>query len=364
MFHRLSAILISGALAAGACAQGSGFGAVYTMTNGVNGNDVTVTLRLPGGGLVPFAAFPTGGNGNGAGLGSQGALAASDDDRWLLATNPGSDEVTLFRVLAGVFLLRTQTVASGGTRPTSVAVHGDLVYVLNAGSDSITGFRRQGGRLAPIAGATYALSQTGAAAAQVGFSPDGRFVVVTERATDRIGVFEVQRDGALHAGRFQPSAGMTPFGFLFRDDGVLIVSEAAGGAAGASVASSYRIMRDGSLVTITAAAPTQQSAACWIAIPRSGRFAYTTNTGSGTITGYRVDRAGSLGRIDGNGITGDLGAAARPLDFEFDPSGRFLFVLDSAADTIETFERRNDGGLVRGRSSVALSDGAAGLIVR
>ncbi|MEO6595048.1 MAG: beta-propeller fold lactonase family protein, partial [Planctomycetota bacterium] len=165
-------------------------------------------------------------------------------------------------------------------------------------------------------------------------------------------------------GHFQPSAGTTPFGFVFRDDGTLVVSEAAGGAAGASVASSYQIQPNGTLTTITSAAPTNQSAACWIAIPRNGHFAYTTNTGSGTITGYSINPAGALSILDPSGITGDLGAAAAPLDFDFTPNGRFLYVLDSTADRIETFRRHNDGSLVRLSASVGLENGAAGLIVR
>lgn len=345
-------------------AQSFNLGAVFSQTNSPNGNEVAVTLRLPGGVLVPFADFATAGTGTGAGLGSQGSVAMSGNGNWLLATNAGSDQVTLFRVFGGVFLWRRDTCNSGGDLPTSVAVRGNLVYVLNAGSDSITGFRIQAGGLTPIAGATYPLSQAGAAAAQVAFSPDGDFVVVTERATNRIGVFAVQANGTLAPGQFQPSAGATPFGFLFRDDGLLVVSEAAGGAPGASVTSSYRIQPNGALTTISAAVPTNQSAACWVAIPSNGKFAYTTNTGSGTITGYSMNAAGALMRLDADGVTGDLGAAARPLDFDFDRQGKFLFVLDSAADRIEGFFRQQNGTLTRLPGGIDLPDGAAGLIVR
>jgi 6-phosphogluconolactonase (cycloisomerase 2 family) len=333
------------------------------MTNDPTGNAVQVTLRLPNGNLLPLGSTPTGGAGTGMGLGSQGALAITENGNHLVAVNPGSDEVSLFRVWFNVLLVRTD-VAPTGSRPTSVAVHGNLVYVLNAGGDSVTGYRRQGGQLQPIAGATYQLSQTGAAAAQVGFSPDGSHLVVTERATNTIAVFRVLGNGRLGAVRFEPSAGATPFGFLFREDGVLVVSEAVGGAADASVTSSYRIHQNGSLQVLSAAVPTTESAACWIAIPRNGRFAYTTNTGSGTISGYSLDDAGQLALLDANGVTGDLGAAARPLDFDFDPQGRFLFVLDSAGDRLRVFRRLPDGGLELQATQLPLPDGSAGLLAR
>ena len=249
-------------------------------------------------------------------------------------------------------------------RPTSVANHNRLVYVLNAGSDTVRGFRRQGSSLVAIPGATYALSQVGAGAAQVGFSPDGDYLVVTERATNQIGVFPVLPNGTLGAGSFQASAGATPFGFVFRKDGTLVVSEAVGGAVGASLASSYRIGNGGALQVITGAVATNQTAACWIAIPRNGKFAYTTNTGDGTVTGFDLNPAGALSLLDPSGVSGTLPAGAAPIDFEFTKNGRFLYVLDAGNDEIRGFYRRNDGSLVALATAVPLDDGAAGLLAR
>lgn len=359
--NRFSSLLFSVVLAGPAVAQS--FGAVFTLTNDTTDNAVAVTLRLPFGTLLPLGEFSTGGAGTGAGLGSQGALATSGNDKFLFAVDPGSDEIAIFRLLFGVLPLRLDS-APTGDRPTSVAVHGNLVYVLNAGSDSVTGFRRQGNALQAIPGATYPLSQAGAAAAQVGFSPDGDHLVVTERATQTIGVFAVNPNGTLGTVQCNTAAAPTPFGFLFRDDGLLVVSEAVGGMPDASVTSSYRIQADGTLVVVSAAVPTLESAACWVAIPRQGNFAYVTNTGSGTLTGYSVDAVGQLVRLDGDGITGDLGAGAGPIDAEFDPSGRFLFVLDAANDRVRGFWRRNDGGLQLLATSIDMPNGTAGLLVR
>ncbi|MCA8951953.1 MAG: beta-propeller fold lactonase family protein [Planctomycetes bacterium] len=355
-------LLLPLALGATLHAQGFGFGAVYTLSNDTGGNAVEVTLRLPNGALWPFASFATGGDGTGMGLGSQGAIAGSCDAGRLVVVDPGSDELTMFRSFFGIFLFRTSTVSSGGDRPTSVAMDGRLVYALNADSDEVTGFRIQGNRLRPIPGASYGLSQSGAAGAQVGFSPNGDWLVVTERATDTITVFEVRPNGTLGAVQHNASAGMTPFGFEFRRDGLLVVSDAAGGAANASTTSTYRIQNDGTLATITAAAPTNQTAACWIALPPDGHFAYTTNTGSGNLTGYDVDAPGQLMLLDPSGVSGDLGTGASPIDASFDRSGRLLFVLDSGNDEIATFRRNADGSLTRLAATISLDDGAAGLL--
>lgn len=362
-FSFIRTLALTATLAAPTAVTAQGFGAVYTLSNDAAGNTVDVSLRLPSGRLLPFADYATGGDGTGAGLGSQGAIAQTRNGRFILAVNAGSDEVAVFRTFFNVFLWRTDTVSSGGDQPTSVAVSGRLVYVLNAGSDEVTGFRLRRSGLEAIPGATYPLSQSGAAGAQVGFSPNGEWLVVSERATNTLTVFPVEPGGTLGAAQHNTSAGDTPFGFQFRNDGLLVVSEAFGGAPGASVTSSYRIMPNGQLMTITGAAATNQTAACWIAIPRNGRFAYTTNTASGTLSGYSI-MGGQLNLLDPSGVTGDLGAAARPIDADFDRSGRYLFVLDSGGDEIATFRRSPNGGLTLRTGAITLPDGAAGLIAR
>lgn len=334
----------------------------YTLTNDATDNEVVVGVQLFGR-VFEFNRFSTGGTGTAAGLGSQAALAASDDWRYLAAVNPDSDDVALFRVFGGLWFYRTDVESTGGDRPTSVDIRDDLLYVLNADTDDVSGFRiARGGDLQPLG--RYPLSGAGVAAAQVGFSPSGRHLVVTERATDQITVFPVQRDGTLGAPTVNPSAGQTPFGFAFRDDGTLIVSDAAGGAAGASTVSSYGIRGNGSLAPITAALATTQSAACWIAIPRGGRDAYATNTASGTISGMDVDRQGHLSLQDPNGTAGTLAPNARPIDFAFDRRGRYLFTLDAGNDEIVVFRRRGDGSLRLEPQTFAVPDGAAGVLAR
>src|SRR3989454_12680599 len=90
--------------------------------------------------LTVAGTVATGGTGTGSGLGSQGALALSDDGRWLFAVNAGSNDVSIFRVgPAGLSL--TSRIPSGGTQPVSLTVHGNLLYVLNGGvSGNIAGF--------------------------------------------------------------------------------------------------------------------------------------------------------------------------------------------------------------------------------
>lgn len=190
--------------------------------------------------LTHVGTVGTGGAGSGDGLGSQGSVTLSDNGRWLLVVNAGSDSVSVFRV-DGTNLTLTDTEGSRGDRPISVDIHRDLVYVLNGVSADVIGYRLVNGDLRPSTAAISELSSESANPAQVEFSPNGSQLLVTEKDTNLLTVFNVNSRGNLSAGSSTPSAGITPFGFEFDRRGHAIVSEAFAGALGASTVSSYAV---------------------------------------------------------------------------------------------------------------------------
>src|SRR5262252_2001211 len=143
--------------AASASAQASPVvGHVYVNDNTAGANTIGVFDRHADGTLTPHAGSPfaAGGAGTGAGLASQGALQISPDGRFLIAVDAGSNQVSVLRIKpdGSVSLVPGGVVSSGGVLPVSAAIHGDLVYVANAGAggSNYTGFRLgPNGRLAP-----------------------------------------------------------------------------------------------------------------------------------------------------------------------------------------------------------------------
>jgi 6-phosphogluconolactonase (cycloisomerase 2 family) len=308
----------------------SSAGAVYTSTNAAPGNEVLVFPRAGDGTLSAPIAVATRGNGAGSGLGSQGAVVLSHDARWLLVVNAGSNSVSVFRVGNRTIEL-TDVEPSGGEFPVSVTIRKRLVYVLNAGgTNNVAGFELTNrGDLVAIAGATRLLSAPSVGPAQVEFSPAGDWLVVTEKATNLITTFRVQQSGLLGAATSTPSATPTPFGFAFDRRANLIVSEAAGGAAGASVLSSYDVNGTGMLGQISPSVATTQTAACWVLLARQGRLAYTTNTGSGTVSVYDVAHDGQLTLR--HAVAANTGAGSTPIDMASSRNGRFVYVLAPGA---------------------------------
>jgi 6-phosphogluconolactonase (cycloisomerase 2 family) len=364
LFHLfLAVMLLAPLLALGggtAYAAGSG-GRVYTQSNEADGNEILVFQRAEDGALDFAQAFETGGAGSGAGLGSQGAVILSKDGRWLFAVNAGSNEVSIFRVSRGGLNL-TDVVPSGGEMPISLTYHGGLLYVLNAGgAGNIAGYRlNHKGELALVPGSIRPLSNHGAGPspgpAQIEFTPDGRHLVVTEKMTNLIDRYGVRQDGRARGPQVFESAGITPFGFAFADKGQLIVSEAFGGEENASATSSYRFSREG-LEVISASVPTHQTAACWVVITKNNRYAYTTNTGSNSISSYRIRFDGSLRLLES--VAGETGAG--PIDMALSPDSRLLYSLDSGSAAISGFRVKTDGGLEKIDFTAGLPASSVGL---
>ena len=337
-------------------------GAVYTMTNGAAGNAVLAFPRTADGELSGPRSFSTGGVGTGGGLGNQSGLALSQGNRWLFAVNAGSNDVSVFRTSSQGLTL-TDRASSGGVRPISLATHGDLLYVLNAGgSGNVQGLRvSSAGALEAIAGSSRPLSNAAANPAQIGLSPDGQHLVVTEKGTNLLSVYEVSSDGSLTGPVTTPSSGTTPFGFGFDNRGTLVVSEAFGGGAGASAVSSYRVERDGSVNLVSGSKATTQTAACWIAVSDNNHFAYAANAGSASITGYSIGSDGSLARLD-TGVTASTGAG--PSELAFSAGSRFLYVLNGTDHSIGGYAVSANGGLEPLPATPGLVAGSNGLAAR
>ena len=333
---------------------------VFTMSNESN-NELFVfasPVAPAEGELRLLGAVPTGGRGTGAGLGSQGALAASADRDFLFAVNAVSNSISVFAIDRRGLQL-TSIVPSGGEHPISVTEHSGVVYVLNAGgAGNVAGFRNQDGQLQPIPSSSRPLSGAASDPAQVGFSQHGEVLLVTERATSRLTTYAVRPDGTLSAPESFNSSGQTPFGFAFSRRDTLLVSEAFGGTADSSAVSSYELGRHGSttLELVSGSIPSTQTAACWVAVTPNGRFGYTGNTGSDSVTAFRIGANGDLVLL--------APIAARsgptPVDVAVSPDGRRLFVLNRGGN-IAAFAIAGDGGLQAVSSTFGLPAGTTGI---
>jgi 6-phosphogluconolactonase len=322
----------------GECRDRDAAGAAYTMTNDADKNEVVIFIRDEEGILTKEGSILTQGTGSGTALdplGSQGSVMLSQDYKWLLAVNAGSNEISVFKVLRRGLAFEGK-VDSGGIMPVSIAIFHNLVYILNAGgSPNITGFTLDHkGELTPLANSTRSLGNGGFA--QVGFDPKGETLVVTDKADNEILVYSVGNDGLPSlTPTATASSGQTPFGFIFDRKGHLLVVEATSNAV-----SSYNILSGGVLQVISPSVPNGQTAACWIDGTKHG-YIYTANPGTSSISSYKLNvYNGTLTLLNGT-----AGLDYTPLDLSI-VEDQFLYAVDPNGGGVDMFKIKYDGSLI------------------
>jgi 6-phosphogluconolactonase (cycloisomerase 2 family) len=348
----LGALMLTGAQAAAAESVAGAGSVVFVQTNEPAGNRVVVYDVAAGGGLTRAGTYATGGRGGVASpgnepdhLASQSSLVYDAAHRLLIAVNAGSNTVSTFAV-DGDRLRLTGVVSSGGDFPSSVTVHGELVYVLNAGGvGSVAGFKIVAGALQPISGSVRSLGLANTsppdfltAPGQVGFTPSGAQLVVTTKVSgSNIDVFQVLGDGRLSTTPVRnASATPVPFAFTFTPSGRIAVGEA-----GTSNVTTYVVRPDGTLVEPKTQTD-HQTALCWIL--RVGDFYYVSNTGNNTLGGFRIAATGQPSLLTPTGVSATTEPG--PIDLTSPSGTRFLYA-QAGSGKINEFAVGGDGTLAR-----------------
>jgi 6-phosphogluconolactonase (cycloisomerase 2 family) len=353
------AALAASAVLAGAVGSASAFGGspggypfgdgaaqvVFAQTDNLAGNQVVAYDRAANGTLTQAGVYDTGGLGGQLEgsvvdhLASQGSLAYDADDGLLYAVDAGSNTISVFAVFGDHLTLR-QVLGSGGSFPVSIAVHGNVVYVLNAEDGGrVQGYSNAFGHLLPIPGSGRGLGLNPTASpqftntpGQIAFSPDGsKLIVTTKENGSDIDVFRVFGLGWLSQTPVVNSEpGTVPFAVTFDHEGNLVVAEAAGALA------SFRLNWDGTVTPLDAVA-TNQAATCWV-VAAGSRF-FASNAGSASLTGFQSGFGGALTLI------GDTKTDAGTVDAAVSGDGRFLYVQTGAAGIVDEFSVAAQGAL-------------------
>jgi len=348
--------LFGGATAASASTASPVVGYTYVDGNTAAANTIDGYARHADGSLTAMAGSPfaAGGAGLGAGLASQGAIQATQDGRYLLAVDAGSNQISVLRVTAGgVPVLAGQPVSSGGIKPVSVAVSpSGLVYVANSGTggSNYTGFRLSfNGTLTPIPGSTYTVPDS-SGLGDVFFNAFGNHLIGTRTGTSLIDSFVVLPGGRLLAAKGSPftGQGLGQLGAEFSpaSPSQLFVSNAHNGT-GLGTVSAYRDGLLGQLSSIGSSPYADgQTAPCWVEISRDGRYLFAVNTGSGNISSYAINPGGSITLIGSTPISG----GGADIDARLSPDGKYLLVDGSGMHFVSVFAV-NGGSLTEVPSS-------------
>ena len=322
-------------------------GHVYVNNNTSGRNTIAAFDRHADGSLTQTAGSPydAGGAGTGAPFGSAGGLQQTAHGRYLLATDPASNEISVLKVKPDGSLTLVEVDSSNGLAPVSIAVHGDLVYVANggAGGSNYTGFHlNDDGHLSPIQNSTYPLPDN-ALPGDILISSDGQRLIGTRVGPNAgpsyLDAFRIDSNDRLIAapGSPFPAQRIGPFGSAFspKHGDWLFVSNAHDGAGAGSV-SVYDVASNGTPTAI-AGSPfaDNQTAPCWVAISPNGAALFAVNTAVPSISRYAVSKSGTLSLVGSTPFASPAGL--RPFDAAVSPDGGFLYVVDAGVAKVSAF---------------------------
>jgi len=350
----LTVALCIGASATAMYAQGSG-PSVFVMTNDNAKNEILTYQRSFNGQFILADRAATGGRGSGGEtdpLQSQGSLTISGDHTLLFAVNAASGSVSSFHILDGIPVL-VDKEPSDGAFPIAVTEHNDTVYVLNAGgSGAIVAFKADGfGRLHEIQNSSAFLTGTNSGASSISVSPNGKWLIVIEKASNSIDVFPIHGDGTLGTVVANKSVTAGVFATVFTPGGQLIVSEnqPSSGTDTSSI-SSYTINANGTLTAISQSIPTFGNGNCWNAITPNGKWVFVDNSATSSVAGFSISSAGALSPI-ADTVVSTLPEGSTNLDMAISADGKYLFNVLSGAGQIGVFTI-NAGGTVNQLGSI------------
>jgi 6-phosphogluconolactonase (cycloisomerase 2 family) len=336
---------------------------VFAQNDSTAGNEVIAYSRTASGGLTQAGAYATGGAGgvlDGSVVdhtASEGGVAYDPAAKMLYTVNAGSSTITVFTV-HGDRLTRLQVIGSGSTFPVSIAVHGNLVYVLNArDGGSVAGFLRAGGRLIAMPSWHRALGldtsqspEFTSTPGQIAFTPDGsKLVVTTKNGGNTVDVYAMGPLGPSAQPAVTATPADVPFGLTFDRRGHLVVTEA-----GPNAVASFAIARGGKLTGLDTEL-TGQAATCWVTA--DGDTLYASNAGSGTVSAYRDNGSGKLTAL------GNTATDAGTVDATVSADGKFLYAETGGAGIIDAFRIGPSGSLTKtGAAAIPGGAGAEGIV--
>ena len=333
-------------------------GMVYTMSNGSTQNSILAYLQNSNGTLTFMGETASGGTGTGSGLGSQGALIHNFPETWLFAVNAGSNSISSFHIHSDGSLQLLSTVPSGGVRPVSLAVYNDWLYVANAGSSNVSGFNVNfDGTLSPIANSTLPLSSANADPGDIEFTPGGKALLVTEKATNKLAAFLIDPLGKTGPPTFLNTTGQ-PFALSFvrgtaTGTDFMLLPETMQSEVRIGT---YAVNGAGIMSFSQQSITTHQSGSGWVVTTNDGFNSFVSNTGSNSISSIKSGNGGSLTLAHDNASNTD----SQPQDIALSGNEKYIYNISRGNHALTGYKRTNSEALSR-LSTVNLPASASGL---
>jgi 6-phosphogluconolactonase (cycloisomerase 2 family) len=332
---------------------------VYFQTNNHNGNqNAILAYRLKSDGQLEQLSgspFPTGGSGVGNPMqilgpnDSDTEVKISEDGKFLLAVNSGSNNISVFRIESDGRLTAVagSPFSSGGETPVSIDMKDQYVYVVNKSQNPINPTTTApnyttltidaDGKLTSVPNSKVETTP-GSSPAQALLSNDEKFVFGADFLGFQVGAgtlrsFMVADNGSLTAGSPQAIPGIGGALGLWQhpSSDVLYVGFPLQAKLGV-----YSINNSTGALTFTTSVDAGP-AACWVRTTRNGNRTYVLNSAENTISTYNTTTASApvgLGKLtlkNSGPIYMAMGmpfTTSEPFSFEISTNQDYLVVVN------------------------------------
>jgi 6-phosphogluconolactonase (cycloisomerase 2 family) len=278
------------------------------------------------------------------------ACSKATTTRYAISADYFGATVSTYSVDAATGRVKLIGTTADDRSPTGVAVHpsGQFVYVANFGRGNISQFRLGAdGTLLPLTPALVAIGTTGAPI-NMTIDPSGRNAyVVNSNSTgaDGLGVYQYA---------IGPDGGLVPMAVPTVATGLnpsFIAVDPTGRYAyvtnvGDGTISQYAVGANGDLLPLSPATVASGPRDLMIAIDSRGKFAYTANSLSTGVDGkgvsqYAIGSGGALMPL----AAPNVAAGLHPQSVALDPSGRFAYVANFGDNNVSQYSVTADGSL-------------------
>lgn len=318
-----------------ACGAGADLreGAVFSALNLQPNNQLIAFARDSNGMLCQAGVFDTGGAADPCGIPCSGQNGVISDEGYVFVVNPTNEEnilygngtISVFRIERDHLVL-TDVEDAGGPNTHSVTKHNDLLYVVNGGfyagllgpalsfiPQSVRGFRFDSttGDLTFIPGTDTRTIDAAGDAGQIGFTGDGRNIVVSNRRTslaltsgaepDNIEVMTLGANGIPIRVQQHDVGGDTPFGFRMLGNRVYLSMGGAAQNPNNGSSGVFEIEPNGNMNVLTESTQDQGDDTCWNAITTTttdGPYFFTSAYFDSALGRWKINDDGTMSLLD------------------------------------------------------------------
>ncbi len=297
-------------------------------------------------------SYLTGGSGshdlsNSGVLDSDQELIINPERTLLFAVNSSSDSIAVFHIERSGALspVGGSPFPSNGTAPASLGLAGNTLIVANKAQDGVRDLSQffpnytsfhvfpNGTLSAPI---STIFSPRGSSPLQAYVTPDQK-VLITNQESGVFRAFRIGTDGSLTEGPDSPQGlpdaafagdrrkpNVWPAGLASTPGQKILYAQLAN----VSRTVVYRWNDDAQLTFVRSMPNRQSFLPCWTEVNASGTRMYSANAGSDNVSVFNIaGRAADPAEIQSL----KLNAPGNPWNFQIDPTGRVLFLLDMRA---------------------------------